>query len=88
MSVFGRKHQHQWKVIGVRFHPRPEDLSRARWDPDPDLELIREVLYGFTLLTQQCTECGWVATSRTAGQPDLKTLDINSGVNVAPKGTA
>lgn len=48
-------------------------------------EIMRETLYGFTLLTQQCTECGWIATSRTAGKPDLKKLGFNWPTEMAQR---
>lgn len=66
MSLF--KHRHQWETVGHKFQPpitRRFELERI------SEETMSELLYGFTLLTQRCTECGWVEGSRVAGELDL-----------------
>lgn len=73
MSWFKPKHQHQWKVTGAVFRARPEDLRTAKGMTQ---ELFEQVLYGSTLLTQQCVECGWVSVSRVAGKPDLRGVGV------------
>lgn len=70
MSIFSRapKHEHQWKVTGAMFHPPNADLRSIRVE---SAQLLREALYGMTVVTQECESCGWVSTYRAAGKVDL-----------------
>jgi hypothetical protein len=70
--MFGRsKCRHQWKLAGAKYNPRPEGLRNAKGN---DPALVREAIYGITVLTQQCEHCGWIATSRAVGQVDVSSV--------------
>lgn len=73
MRLFAPKHQHQWKATGARYQPRVTGLTSVKTSTSQQFE---EIMYGSTLLTQQCTECGWVEVSRLSGKPDLKGVGI------------
>lgn len=73
MTWFTPKHQHRWKVTGAVYQPRPEGLREAKGMTQ---ETFEQVLHGSSLLTQECTECGWVSVTRVSGKPDLRGSGI------------
>jgi hypothetical protein len=76
--MFGRsKCRHQWEFVGAKYNPRPEEMRSVKGS-NPDL--VREGVFGVTILTQRCTECGWIETSRVAGKPDLAKFGLEWGV--------
>lgn len=70
MSIFSRapKHEHAWKVTGGFFHPASADLRSLRSDSPV---LMRQALYGMTVITQECQTCGWVSSTTHSGKVDL-----------------
>lgn len=70
MGPFSR-HQHHWEVIGSKYHQRDPSLRSVK---NADADMFAEATHGFTLLTQRCTECGWVEGSRVAGELDLSRV--------------
>ena len=67
------KHQHYWKTTGTVYvnpaHGKVENISE---------EMLRELTFGVTILTQQCEDCGWVDSSRHVGKlivPGLTRVD-------------
>jgi hypothetical protein len=78
--VRSRRCKHQWEFVGAKYNPRPDEMRNIKGANEA---LLREVLYGVTILTQRCTECNWVETSRVAGKPDLSTFGLEWGVQTA-----
>lgn len=72
--------RHQWEFAGAKYDPPPDGLRSLRNSSEG---LMREALYGVTILTQRCTECGWIETSRIAGKPDLSKFGLEWGVSPA-----
>lgn len=70
MSIFSRtpKHEHTWKVTGALFHPPVTALTSIRVQ---STALLRQALYGMTVVTQQCETCGWVSSTYHSGKVDL-----------------
>ncbi|HEY2086269.1 MAG TPA: hypothetical protein VGH54_09620 [Mycobacterium sp.] len=75
VSLFARepKHQHAWKVAGGRYEPPVGRSFEVERISD---QMLREMIYGVTTITQECTGCGWVATSREIGRVDLSKYGL------------
>ena len=62
-------HIHTWKVTGVKYVTTNYAPTSLR-GPDTT-RILREIMYGFTNITQQCTECGWVDVQKHVGKVDV-----------------
>lgn len=61
VSIF---HRHHWKTVGEKFNPPKPGLR----DTKGDAAWTMRVIYGITVLTQECESCGEVRTHTTAGR--------------------
>lgn len=62
------KHRHSWKVIGVTYQSPDRSLTSLK---GAGPELLRQTLFGISTLTQECKDCGLVATSTETGKVNV-----------------
>jgi hypothetical protein len=72
-----RRCRHQWEFVGAKYNQRDEGMRSVKGASE---DMLREIMYGFTILTQRCTECGWIEVSRIAGKPDLSKFGLEWSV--------
>jgi hypothetical protein len=59
------RHQHQWEPVATDYQAPPEFLTSVQ---GASADVLREAMFGVTIVTQRCTGCGWTDFSRTAGK--------------------
>lgn len=68
-----RRHDHGWMIAGQTYAPpAPLDLKAFEED-DPPVSLVRESMFGLTVITLTCTQCGDFKHISTAG--DGRAMD-------------
>lgn len=60
----------EWKTIASVYNPRGP-LARTRNIDEYTLELL---IFGFTMITQRCAQCGKITTTRHLGQVHVPGL--------------
>jgi hypothetical protein len=59
--------RHRWGRVDFAFNP-PVDLGGKKGVKYATHEELMEIIYGFTVVTQQCEECGLARSYREAGR--------------------
>jgi hypothetical protein len=59
-------HRHHWLTVGEKYTPRDSDITSFHGNTDEDTYL--KVVYGLTVISQQCDGCGLLKTEGIPGQ--------------------
>lgn len=61
-------HRHKWKTTGEKYTPRNHNMTHFEGHTNDDLYL--KVMFGVTVITQECAGCGLLRTEGVPGQTE------------------